>query len=221
LGNPLDTNETGDRALTLWRPWAQLVALGVKPVENRAKLHTKWRGRLFIHAGQRWDEVGASMGRMHGHRISEKKADTGYLAVATLTDVHRADDDNCSCDPQWAEPGVWHWCLSDVRRFGCAIPLPGRQGLFKPDEAAVEMARLEGLLDPPTPCPCGRPACPGCDKLAAADCDRTGNCPAENAWHALDCLRLTLTDAELQNGVVPPDAELARRRDLTTTPEAR
>ena len=133
------------RAITLWRPWAQLVALGVKLVENRAKLHTSWRGPLFIHAGQRWDEDGARMGRWHGHRIREQNAETGYLALATLADVHHADDDvACRCDLEWAEDGVWHWCLTDIRPFNRAVPLPGRQGLFKPDPFVVEV--LDSLL---------------------------------------------------------------------------
>lgn len=37
------------KALTLWQPWASLVALGVKTIETRSWL-TKYRGPLAIHA---------------------------------------------------------------------------------------------------------------------------------------------------------------------------
>ena len=49
------------QALTLWRPWAGLVAAKVKPIENRDwpppdRLIGK---RLAIHAGKKWDREGA------------------------------------------------------------------------------------------------------------------------------------------------------------------
>jgi hypothetical protein len=43
--------------LTLWRPWANWIALGWKPIETR--LHDRFRGfvgrRIAIHAGFCWD----------------------------------------------------------------------------------------------------------------------------------------------------------------------
>jgi hypothetical protein len=41
-----------DRALTLWQPWAWLVATGVKPIENRPRgfSHKSFRGDFWIHA---------------------------------------------------------------------------------------------------------------------------------------------------------------------------
>lgn len=49
------------KALTLWQPWAQLVAWGHKSVETRCWT-TKYRGPLAIHAAQRLppDWLGAS-----------------------------------------------------------------------------------------------------------------------------------------------------------------
>ncbi len=40
------------KATTLWQPWAQLVALGVKTIETRS-WRTSYRGPLAIHAGLR------------------------------------------------------------------------------------------------------------------------------------------------------------------------
>jgi len=43
------------KALTLWQPWASLVATGAKRIETRSCV-TKYRGPLAIHAAK---EVGA------------------------------------------------------------------------------------------------------------------------------------------------------------------
>lgn len=40
------------RAITLWQPWASLIALGLKKYETRSWT-TSYRGKLLIHAAQR------------------------------------------------------------------------------------------------------------------------------------------------------------------------
>src|SRR3990167_7580632 len=42
------------KALSIKQPWAWLVAVGYKDIENRSWA-TSYRGRFQIHAGQRWD----------------------------------------------------------------------------------------------------------------------------------------------------------------------
>lgn len=42
------------KALTLWQPWAQLVAIGAKKIETRSWA-TKYRGPIAIHAAQHKD----------------------------------------------------------------------------------------------------------------------------------------------------------------------
>lgn len=42
------------RCITLWQPWASLVAIGAKTIETRS-WGTSYRGPLAIHAGQAWD----------------------------------------------------------------------------------------------------------------------------------------------------------------------
>ncbi len=41
------------KAISLWQPWATLVALGIKQTETR-HWATKHRGQLAIHAAKRW-----------------------------------------------------------------------------------------------------------------------------------------------------------------------
>lgn len=40
------------KALSIKQPWAQLIALGIKPIENRT-WPTKFRGRVYIHSSQK------------------------------------------------------------------------------------------------------------------------------------------------------------------------
>jgi activating signal cointegrator 1 len=49
------------KALTLWQPWASLVAMGVKKIETRSWT-TKYRGPIAIHSARRFppDWLGAS-----------------------------------------------------------------------------------------------------------------------------------------------------------------
>lgn len=46
------------KGLSVWRPWAALIGLGLKPIETR--LHDKFKGlvgqTIFIHAAKSWDE---------------------------------------------------------------------------------------------------------------------------------------------------------------------
>lgn len=49
------------RALSLWQPWAHIVASGDKRVENRSWEPPPWLigQRFAIHAAKRWDSTGA------------------------------------------------------------------------------------------------------------------------------------------------------------------
>lgn len=42
------------KALSLWNPWASLIAYGLKKIETRDRL-THHRGPLAIHAAKKWD----------------------------------------------------------------------------------------------------------------------------------------------------------------------
>jgi hypothetical protein len=48
------------KALSLWQPWATLVASGAKRIETRC-WSTNYRGRLAIHASKKWSK---ELGRM-------------------------------------------------------------------------------------------------------------------------------------------------------------
>lgn len=119
------------KALTIHRPWAELIAAGHKRVENRT-WYTHHRGPLVIHAGQKTDKHGVRAATELGVDLPAGVGPTGYIAVAQLVDVHYQSH-LCgeACDP-WGMPLQYHWVLADVKRFDTPIAGPGRQGLAKP-----------------------------------------------------------------------------------------
>lgn len=52
------------KAISIWQPWATLVAIGRKRVETRA-WSTSYRGPIAIHAARRWDSKLSCMCRTY------------------------------------------------------------------------------------------------------------------------------------------------------------
>lgn len=123
------------KALTLWQPWASLVALGVKSIETRS-WSTSYRGPLAIHAAKREPDVDFWVGHGAGLAAVEQfkngrhlhLGDVGWttnwhplplgavVATVKLVDVVpilAADD---SLDQAWMphvaptrQGELWHW----------------------------------------------------------------------------------------------------------------
>ena len=126
-------------ALTVQPPWSHWLARGIKQVENRTWAPPGgWRGQLVIHAGKTLDLSGFAFGARLGHPVGEDEVNRGeYLAVADLTDVHRAGGDCRPVCALWGEPGCFHWVLEGVRRL-VTVEGRGRQKLYIPPEDVIE-----------------------------------------------------------------------------------
>lgn len=118
------------KALSVRRPWANLLFRG-KNVENRG-WPTRYRGRLLVHAGQRWDPRGLDLAAQLGIPV-EPDEPGGYLGLVDLVDVHLGVD----CCRPWGEPGAYHWRLEAPVLFSAPIDGPGQQGLYRKVPAAV------------------------------------------------------------------------------------
>jgi hypothetical protein len=129
------------RALTLWQPWAHIVASGLKRIENRRWWRKNVRGeRIAIHAGKCFDaeaadriyyEFGGPL--LTNHRV-ELGAVIATAVVASVVDNARdaaalAGDDQA----RWFF-GPFGWVLEDI--VACdPLPCRGRQGLWRlPDD---------------------------------------------------------------------------------------
>jgi hypothetical protein len=139
------------KALTLWQPWASLIALGEKRIETRC-WQTSYRGELAIHAAAklppRW--LGASM---HGNEFRNELADIlnvrwdyvdaairnlpygAIVAIVRLISIEETDrvrDVLCERELLFGnyEEGRYAWHLALVKRFDVPIPAKGNRLLW-------------------------------------------------------------------------------------------
>lgn len=154
------------RALSLWQPWASLVAIGVKRMETRS-WSTAYRGWLVIHAAAKWDAMLIAIAEEEP--FSELlKGVPGYMAiegdlfirseparpplgaavgVARLTAIDSTDDGRLIVTSKEAElgdfgPGRFAWLLEDAVPFQKPIPVKGWQGLWLPPLTLLKAAEL-------------------------------------------------------------------------------
>lgn len=130
------------KALTICQPYAELICLGEKFVENR-----RWvcghRGPLLIHAGKSrsWLKTyaplpdpmafGAIVGRCE--LVDEFRLDGGRIPQSALNrHPYLADHPHVE--------GPWCWVLSVVERLERPMPCRGQQGLFDVDPGELAAA---------------------------------------------------------------------------------
>ena len=140
------------RVITLWQPWATLIAEGRKTFETRS-WDTRYRGPVAIHAGLTVDRAMA--------------LDAGYkpdalplgaiVAVAMLVGCMPADraariiEDTMPAAMAAEElangdfsPGRWAWELGDIHPVP-ALRVRGHQGLWDvPQATVIELRLLSG-----------------------------------------------------------------------------
>ena len=134
------------KAITLWEPYATLIAVGAKRYETRS-WPTRHRGPIAIHAAARWtpeqQRLARSrrvLGALSSAGVEEEglKATAGSIvAVATLVGCYRTED----IDParigadqlafgDWRR-GRWAWLLDGVLRLDNPVFVRGRQGIWE------------------------------------------------------------------------------------------
>jgi hypothetical protein len=118
------------KALTICQPYAELIARGDKPIENRT-WDTNYRGWLLIHAGKsrEWLDDG------------DEAAYPGMTFGAVVAVARMVACLHINRPEQWPEEwlhlrdhehanGPWCWLLKDVRRLPSPVPYRGAQGLW-------------------------------------------------------------------------------------------
>src|SRR5258707_13548260 len=97
------------KVLSIRQPWAQLVASGVKDVENRT-WPTRFRGPVLIHASQRADDVGSDeIERRFGVRPPPVLPLGGIVGVTEIVDCAKAHPS------KWYAPAHWAFVLTNSR----------------------------------------------------------------------------------------------------------
>lgn len=135
------------KAITIYEPWASLVALGAKKIETRS-WPTKYRGSLAIHAAKTirseymnlvWQEPFFSA---LNPLIESANGGEGFhfhlgciVAIAQLVGCQKIFPGNApwgyECEFGDYRVGRYMWFLDDVRRLEKPIPIRGQQGLWE------------------------------------------------------------------------------------------
>lgn len=131
-------------AISLWQPWAQLVALGAKRIETRSWAIT-YRGPIAIHAAKHFGQFERRQCWEPGFyeqlvRFSAQVEELPLGAVVAVADV-------VDCVPtekliasggvsrqelQFGDyrPERWGWVLENVIALDAPVPAAGKQGLW-------------------------------------------------------------------------------------------
>lgn len=119
------------RALSLWQPWASLIALGFKTFETRS-WKTPYRGRVAIHA-TKIEQLTPALNRLL--RAQGELPLGAIVATAELVEVHPVEDVRGMLPALELElgnyaDGRYAWRLAHVRALSNPIPARGAQGLW-------------------------------------------------------------------------------------------
>jgi hypothetical protein len=127
------------RAITLWEPWASLLAIGAKRTETRSWA-TRYRGPVAIHAGidprglRACAGDGAIEDALAGAGLALERLPLGCIvAVGGLVDCRRTEDlVAAGLDDPFGDygPGRYGWQLDRVRPLRDPIRAIGMQGLW-------------------------------------------------------------------------------------------
>ena len=123
-------------ALTLWQPWASLIAVGLKPYETRDRRPPRslLGARIAIHAalrrpafGEITPEINFAMARATGDRLWFEKIPYGaVICTAMLTDASPATTVHADAFGDYS-PGRWAWKLERVSRIDPPVPAKGER----------------------------------------------------------------------------------------------
>lgn len=115
------------KALTICQPYAELIARGLKPIENRT-WPTRYRGQLLIHAGKsrEWMDDGDT-------DVYPDMVFGAIIAIAELIHCVRLEHLPPKLSGHEHANGPWCWILAHVQRIE-PIPARGAQGLWDFDE---------------------------------------------------------------------------------------
>jgi hypothetical protein len=97
------------KALSIRQPWAHLVVMGEKRIENRT-WSTRYRGPILVHAGGRWHDE--PIERRHGVTVPRDVQLGGIVGIVELVEIVEQSD-----DPYFVGP--FGWVLRNAR---AAVP---------------------------------------------------------------------------------------------------
>jgi len=167
------------KALSIKQPYAQLIAEGIKPIENRS-FKTHFRGRIYIHASAKWHDrlkTGSLFTKEQWESIHEKNLDKNtklnlyrYLQKDVVTDkllvsaiIGEVDIVDCVINHPsvWAEKTdlsegaifkpIYNWVLANPVLYDKPIlNVKGKLSFWFPDTDIVECIGCSQKFDSET-----------------------------------------------------------------------
>lgn len=156
------------KAISLWQPWASLIATGAKRYETRSWA-TKFRGPLLICAAKKGLTENALRDMLQRTEFREALASAiGYqpktvwpplqpkhlpfgkaVAIVDLVDCIRTEElteEQIGADKPFGDfsPGRFAWKLENVRAFKEPFQVSGAQCLFEVDDKIIQAALSKG-----------------------------------------------------------------------------
>lgn len=128
------------KALTIIQPFAELIIVGEKRVENRT-WETRYRGPLAIHAGVSKRYMGSAVEYWCNHYCVDPAALTFGAVIGTVELVDCIQYAPERCDQiaplgyEWLDfdphvSGPWCWVLANPRRLPEPVAARGKLGLW-------------------------------------------------------------------------------------------
>lgn len=131
------------KVLTIKQPWAQLIADGIKDVENRT-WQTHYRGRILIHAAgtPQLLRLNQLLTKAQKKAVEQRGKIVDYLchkwqngAIIGSVEVYDVVKNDESI---WAEAGPYNWLLRNPILYTNALPVKGKLGLWEIDDELVK-----------------------------------------------------------------------------------
>jgi hypothetical protein len=122
------------RALTIFPVYAELIAVGLKRIENRSR-PISYRGPVLIHASLKTKHAGESLDTLaRRYGVDPSTMLPGHaLTVVDLVDCLPLDSARTHHPDQSSLiTGPWCWILANPRRLITPIRLTGQLGLWRP-----------------------------------------------------------------------------------------
>lgn len=140
------------KAISLWQPWASLMALGWKKNETRPWL-TRYRGPLLIHAAKKIVPWPSIMIQAVFEDIAFQPPDLplgAILCKVSLVDCVKITFYNRPSYPEVKygdyTSGRYQWITEDLEIFDSPIPFRGRQGIFNVPEKIILEATKDKII---------------------------------------------------------------------------
>lgn len=186
------------KCLSLWQPWATLIAIGAKQVETRS-WRTRYRGPIAIHAAKVWTQQLETLCSLH----------------STINACLRSDDEIRR--RMFGPPAEDRLQVARTLPLGCIVAVARLDMCLPTPRAAPDSGETFTVFDPrrlPD-------ADPGTYAITPTECLLGDYAPGRYAWVLRDVRRLTTPiPCQGKQGLFAVSSEIERAIRLDTMPEA-